>query len=164
METGGAYVFRNEPSADPARLQAFHMHEHVRIAEPETVSAWREEWCGRALEFLSSLGLDVQLQPASDPFFGRSGRILASSQLQQELKLEIVASISGPRPTAIASLNYHQDHFASRFGLETSDGAVAHSACVGFGEERIVLALLRSARPRPGTWPTEVRERLWAEA
>jgi seryl-tRNA synthetase len=164
VETGGAYVFRNEPSDDPARLRSFHMHEHVRIAEPETVFAWREEWCRRVFEFLTDLQLDVQLQPASDPFFGRSGRMLASSQLQQELKLELVVAISGPRPTAIASLNYHQDHFASRFGLVTSEGADAHTACVGFGEERLVLALLRTHGFDPETWPAEVRKQLWGKS
>jgi seryl-tRNA synthetase len=163
VETGGAHVFRNEPSDDPARLQSFHMHEHVRIAEPEAVVAWREQWCFRAFEFLTGLELDVRLQPASDPFFGRSGRMLASSQRQQELKLEIVAAISDRSPTAIASLNYHQDHFASRFGLVTSEGTVAHTACVGFGEERIVLALLRMHGFDPETWPSKVRKRLWGE-
>jgi seryl-tRNA synthetase len=163
VETGGAYVFRNEPSDDPARLQAFHMHEHVRIAEPETVLAWREQWCRRAVEFLAGLGLDVQLVPAADAFFGRGGRLLASSQRQQELKLEIVVAISGPTPTAIASLNYHQDHFAACFGLVTSAGSLAHTACVGFGEERIVLALLRTHGFDPKRWPVEVRNALWGE-
>lgn len=163
VETGGAYVFRNEPSDDPARLQAFHMHEHVRIADSETVVAWRDQWCRRAVGFLAGLGLDVQLVPASDAFFGRGGRLLATSQLQQGLKLEIVVAISGSRPTAIASLNYHQDHFATRFGLVTSTGAVAHTACVGFGEERIVLALLRTHGLDPKRWPVEVRDELWGE-
>jgi seryl-tRNA synthetase len=164
VETGGACVFRSEPSEDPARLQSFHMHEHVRIGEPEAVKAWREQWSHRALAFLTDLRLEVFLQPASDPFFGRSGRMLASSQLQQELKLEIVTPISADEPTAIASLNYHQDHFATRFGLVTSEGEMAHTACVGFGEERIVLALLRTHGFDPATWPIEVRGRLWGEA
>ena len=163
VETGGACVFRSEPSEDPARLQSFHMHEHVRIGEPDAVKAWREQWCDHALGFLTDIQLDVSLQPASDPFFGRTGRMLASSQLQQELKLEIVTTISADRPTAIASLNYHQDHFATRFGLVTSDGETAHTACVGFGEERVVLALLRTHGFDPTSWPADVRGRLWGE-
>lgn len=161
VETGGAWVFRREPSSDPVRLQSFRMHEQVRIAEPDVVAAWREAWCDRALGFLTELGLDVQLRPASDPFFGRTGRILATSQLQQELKLEIVVPISAAEPTAIASLNHHQDHFAAKLGLETAAGDVAHTACLGFGEERIALALLRTHGFDPAEWPSEVRERLW---
>jgi seryl-tRNA synthetase len=161
VDTGGAWVFRREPSNDPARLQSFRMHEQVRIGEPDVVAAWREGWCDPALEFLAGLGLDVHLQPASDPFFGRTGRILATSQLQQELKIEIAVPISAGEPTAIASLNYHQDHFAAGFGLETSTGGVAHTACLGFGEERIALALFRTHGFDPADWPAEVRERLW---
>jgi seryl-tRNA synthetase len=163
VETGGALVFRHEPSSDPARLQSFHMHEHVRIGEPDVVASWREDWSRRALDFLTGLGLDAQPESASDPFFGRAGRMLASSQLELALKLEITVPISGDTRTAVASLNNHQDHFASRFGLVTSDGAVAHTACVGFGEERVVLALLRAHGFDPSAWPDEVRHRLRGE-
>ncbi len=38
VDAGGAYVFRHEPSGDPARLQMFHQREIVRIGEPETVA------------------------------------------------------------------------------------------------------------------------------
>ena len=60
---------------------------------------------------------------ASDPFFGRGGTLLAESQRDQRLKLEIVAPIaSDERPTAIISLNYHQDHFGEIFAIRTADG------------------------------------------
>ena len=42
VDAGGAYVFRHEPSGDPARLQMFHQREIVRIGEPELVQAWRD--------------------------------------------------------------------------------------------------------------------------
>lgn len=160
VETGAANVFRHEPSMDPTRLQSFHMQEHVRIGEPDAVDEWRADWCLRAHDLLAGLGLDVQVKSASDPFFGRSGRMLASSQLQQELKLELTVPISGSEPTAVASLNHHRDHFGSRFGLVTSEGAVAHTACLGFGEERVVLALLHAHGLDPIAWPAEVRRRL----
>ena len=44
IDAGGSYVFRHEPSGDPARLQMFHQREMVRIGEPETVQAWRDVW------------------------------------------------------------------------------------------------------------------------
>ena len=52
VDAGGAYVFRHEPSGDPARLQMFHQREIVRIGEPETVAAWRDAWRDRAVELL----------------------------------------------------------------------------------------------------------------
>ena len=161
VDAGGAYVFRHEPSPDPARMQMFHQRELVRIGEPAPVRAWRDEWSERGLELLRSLGLDAQREVASDPFFGHGGRLLAASQREQGLKLEIVVPIAGAEPTAVASFNYHQDHFGAACGIETADGDVAHTACVGFGEERIALALLRAHGLDPETWPAEVSGLLW---
>lgn len=162
VDAGGAWVFRNEPSDDPARRQAFHQHELVRAGEPEPVRAWRDEWAERGLALLRSLGLEVTLQPASDPFFGPRGRMLASSQRQRAMKLELVARIAGPDPAALASFNHHAEHFGLAFGLQLADGSVAHSACVGFGHERIVLALLTAHGFDPAEWPAEVRAQLWS--
>ncbi len=163
VDAGGSYVFRHEPSGDPARLQMFHQREIVRIGEPEVVAAWRDVWRDRAVSLLRELGLDARFDVASDPFFGRSGRMLAASQRQQELKFEVIVQIAGPEPTAVASFNYHQDHFASAYGIELADGTQAHTACLGFGLERITLALLRTHGLDVASWPGEVRTRLWSE-
>ena len=161
IDAGGGYVFRHEPSGDPARLQMFHQREMVRIGEPDEVAAWRDEWRDRALELLRALELNADFDVAADPFFGRTGRMLAASQREQALKFEIQVQIAGPEPTAVASFNYHQEHFSSAFGIRTADGETAHTACLGFGEERIVLALLRTHGFETEAWPAQVRERLW---
>src|SRR3954454_8576691 len=161
IDPGGSYAFRHEPSGDPARLQMFHMRELVRIAEPEVVQAWRDAWRDRALELLRRLGLDANFDVANDPFFGRSGRMMAASQREQALKFEILVQIAGPEPTAVASFNYHQDHFSGLYGIDTADGGQAHTACLGFGHERIVLALFNTHGLQVGTWPAEVRALLW---
>jgi seryl-tRNA synthetase len=161
IDAGGAYVFRREPSGDPARLQMFHQREIVRIGEPHVVRAWRDAWRERAVELLGGIGLKVELDLASDPFFGRSGRMLTASQREQQLKFEVLTHIAGPEPTAVASFNYHQDHFASAYGIELADGAGAHTACLGFGLERIAIALLRTHGFDIQAWPAEVGSRLW---
>jgi seryl-tRNA synthetase len=161
VEAGGGWVFRHEPSGDPARRQIFRQHELVRIGEPDAVLAWRDEWADLGLRLLQSLGLDAHLDRASDPFFGRTGRLLATSQREQALKLELVVQIAGPEPTALASFNHHLDHFGSAYGIALADGAVAHTACLGFGHERIVLALLRTHGLDPSRWPAAITVKLW---
>lgn len=157
VDMGGTWVFRHEPSGDPARRQIFRQHELVRIGEPDAVVAWRAQWAQSALELFGSLGLPAEIETASDPFFGRHGRLLAASQTSEELKWELVVPIAGPEPTACASFNYHIDRFGRTWGLELSDGQPAHTACVGFGQERIVLALLRTHGLNAERWPGAVR-------
>jgi seryl-tRNA synthetase len=160
VDAGSSYVFRHEPSGDPARMQMFHQREIVRIGEPETVLAWRELWRQRSGSLLREIGLDAHFQVASDPFFGRAGRMLAASQREQELKFELVVAIAGPEPTAVASFNYHHDHFAAAYGIELADGGRAHTACLGFGVERIALALFSTHGLDAEAWPAAVRTAL----
>lgn len=164
VDCGGSYVFRHEPSHDPARLQMFHQREIVRLGEPDAVAAWRDSWRDRCVALLTDLELDAGSDVASDPFFGRSGRLLAKSQRQQALKFEVSVPIAGDEPTAVASFNYHRDHFSERFGLTSETGGPVHTACLGFGLERITLALLRRHGFDPDTWPAAVREQLGVHA
>ncbi len=161
VDAGGSYVFRHEPSGDPARLQMFHQREIVRLGEPHTVAAWREAWRDRAVNMLRSIGVDANFDVASDPFFGRSGRMLARSQREQALKFEVLAQIAGPEPTALASFNYHHDHFSSVYAIAMRDSdEPAHTACLGFGLERITLALLHQHGLDEQRWPAPVLEEL----
>jgi seryl-tRNA synthetase len=160
IDGGGTYVFRQEPSGDPARLQMFHQREIARLGEPETVVAWRDAWRDRAVALLTGLGLAPAADVAADPFFGRQGRMLAASQREQALKFEVLVHIAGPEPTAVASFNYHHDHFAATYGLAMADGGVAHTACLGFGLERITLALFCTHGFDSATWPAAVRSEL----
>jgi seryl-tRNA synthetase len=153
-----SYCFRHEPSDDAGRMQMFRMREHVRAATPDIVIAWREMWLDRAQSLAAALGLDARVEVASDPFFGRGGKLLAVNQRDQRLKLEILAPLSNAeRPSAIISLNYHQDHFGDLFGIRAADATVAHTSCVGFGLERIALALFRHHGFDRSRWPAAVR-------
>jgi len=156
-----SYCFRREPSDDVGRMQMFRMHEYIRATSAECAMEWRGIWIKRAEEFAAALGLEARTEVAADPFFGRGGKLLEVSQRDQRLKLEIVTPIgSDERPTAIISLNYHQDHFGSVFGITLADREVAHTACVGFGLERIALALYRQHGVDRACWPRSARKTL----
>ena len=162
VDAGGGWVFRHEPSEDPTRLQAFHQREIVRLGPPSAVLAWRDGWCERGLALLRGLGLDAERDTASDAFFGRGGRMLAADQQERQLKFELLVPITGEEPTAVASFNYHHEHFAEIFGLTLAGGGPVHTACLGFGQERVVLALLQAHGMDPAAWPAEVARELWA--
>jgi seryl-tRNA synthetase len=156
------FCFRHEPSPDPARMQAFHMHELVFVGTPDQAMAHRDAGLERGLQLLRDLGLEMDSVPANDPFFGRLGTMLAANQLEDALKLEGVTPIcSVEKPTAIMSGNYHGDHFGVPFGIETADGETAHSSCVAFGVDRITLALLHAHGLDPERWPSSTRARLF---
>lgn len=156
------WCFRHEPSLDPGRMQVFRQREVVYLGEPEAAIDHRDRWVKRALELSDALGLDARQETANDPFFGRTGRILAQGQREAELKIEIVAPVGLPSAsTAIASSNCHLEHFGHAFGIELPDGRPAHSSCVGFGLERMTIALLRRHGLDPKDWPSSVRSVLW---
>jgi seryl-tRNA synthetase len=169
LPLGGRYFeienwcFRHEPSTDPARMVAFRMHELVYVGEPGVAQDYRDTMLASGVALLTNLGLPMTTVPANDPFFGRVGSILASTQLEENLKLEGVTPIcSEERPTAIISGNCARDHFGDPFGIETDGGQVAHSSCVAFGVDRITLALLHRHGLDPVLWPSDVRHLLWA--
>lgn len=153
------FCFRHEPAIDPARMQAFRMHEFVRVGTPADAIEHRERWVVRGLQVLEDLGLEARAVVANDPFFGRAGRLLAANQRNENLKTELVVSLYGDldEGTAVVSCNCHRDHFGHTFAISTADGEAAHSACVGFGMERIALAMLRTHGLNPRLWPTRLR-------
>ncbi len=156
------WVYRHEPSDEPTRLQSFRMREFIRMGRPDDVVAWRDAWLQRGLALLKGLGLQAQSDLAADPFFGRAGKMLAANQLDQRLKFEIlVPVISLDKPTAICSFNWHQDYFTSKFRIRNADESVAHTACLGFGMERVTLALIKTHGFDPERWPADVRAQLW---
>ncbi|MBV9219177.1 MAG: amino acid--[acyl-carrier-protein] ligase [Methylobacteriaceae bacterium] len=150
--------FRHEPSRHLDRLQSFRMREYVCIGSPQQVSDFRERWIPRAKALADALGLAHRVAPASDPFFGRTGQVMAISQLQQSLKFELLIPLrSAERPTACMSFNCHRDHFGTIWGLRHATGEVAHTGCVAFGMDRLAVALFATHGLEPRKWPGSVR-------
>ena len=93
----------------------------------------------RAGELANQLCLPYRIDKASDPFFGRTGKLLALSQVEQSLKYELLIPVySAERPTACMSFNYHQDHFGETWEIRGKDAELitrraSHSASTGSG-------------------------------
>lgn len=156
-----ADCFRHEPSKHLDRLQSFRMREYVYIGAAEDALAFRARWMERGQVLADELGLPYTVAPASDPFFGRTGQVMAISQLQQALKFELLIPVrSAEQPTACMSFNYHQDHFGTTWGLRGESGAVSHTCCAAFGMDRLAVALLCTHGLEPRKWPARVRKAL----
>ena len=67
---------------------------------------------------------------------------------------------STEKPTAVSSANCHLDYCGKAFDIRTATGEEAHTACIGFGLERIALALFKTHGLRLANWPREVRDPL----
>jgi len=73
--------FRREPSDDPARMQAFQMHEFVHVGSPESTLAFRDDWLARQQQMMDDLGLKITVDVANDPFFdSRRAQIVALAE------------------------------------------------------------------------------------
>jgi seryl-tRNA synthetase len=153
--------FRREPSEALDRLQSFRMREYVRIGTPDQIASFRQDWIEKARGLADDLGLEHEVELASDPFFGRGGQLMAASQMEQALKFELVIPvISREKKTACMSFNYHQDHFGKTWGLESAAGESAHTGCVAFGMDRLACALFVAHGADAARWPAPVRSLL----
>jgi seryl-tRNA synthetase len=153
--------FRREPSKMLDRMQSFRMREYVRIGTPEQIQKFRANWMKRAESFAGQLGLNYRIDQASDPFFGRGGKLMAMSQVEQALKFELLVPVhSEEQPTACMSFNYHREHFGETWNLSNAAGETAHTGCVAFGIDRLALALFATHGIDLPQWPTRVRQAL----
>ncbi|GAA3129058.1 hypothetical protein GCM10010521_14160 [Streptomyces rameus] len=135
-----AKCFRNEDHYDGLRrLHGFTMREIVCLGPREAVSDHLAAFRPKVVEFAARLGLDLAVQPASDPFFEKGGGRALLAQLFP-VKEEFVHA----GELAIGSLNFHRNFFGERCGISLADGAAAYTGCVAFGLERWIAALLET--------------------
>ena len=150
--------FRREPSRDLDRLQSFRMREYVCVGRPEQIDDFRRRWMARAEDLAGQLGLPHRLDTASDAFFGRGGKLMAMSQIEQALKFELLIPVhSAADPTACMSFNYHRDHFGTTWNLRNAAGQVMHTGCVAFGMDRLALAVFATHGLDLQDWPAATR-------
>jgi len=133
-----ATCFRNENAyTELQRLWSFSMREIVCLGTSEEVQQHLGTFKERILGFASGLGLSLDIEVASDPFYQPG----SSRALMQKLFPQKEELLYG-RSLAIASLNFHRNFFGERCNIKTADGEPAFTGCVAFGIERWLHALL----------------------
>jgi seryl-tRNA synthetase len=147
-----ARCFRQEATAETGRLRSFRMVEFVTVGDPEHCVSWRDRRLEQIADWLESLDLKVAVEDADDPFFGSGRRLYQAAQRRQRLKFELRVAVDDGIVQAVGSANCHKDHFGAAFGIKAGD-APAHTACVGFGLERIALALVHAHGAQLADWP-----------
>jgi seryl-tRNA synthetase len=133
-----ATCFRNENAyTELQRLWSFSMREIVCLGTADDVERHLRAFKERILGFASGLGLTLDIEVASDPFYQPGG----SRALMQKLFPQKEELLYG-RSLAIASLNFHRNFFGERCNIRSADGEPAFTGCVAFGIERWLHALL----------------------
>jgi seryl-tRNA synthetase len=141
--TTTATCFRQENHYDGLRrLRGFHMREIVCIGPPEDVQAHLSTFKPRILEFARSLGLNLEIRAAGDPFFQPHSERAVLQQLFP-VKEEFVHADA----LAVASVNFHRNFFGERCRIRLADGSPAFTGCVAFGLERWLAALIEIHGP-----------------
>jgi len=158
-----ATCFRQERTSEPGRLRSFRMVELVTVATEQYCLQWRAHWLERVAEWLAAMSLQVAIEVADDPFFGPGRKLYQAAQRKQELKFELKVPVADDLVQAVASANFHKDHFGETFDI-TADGERANTSCMAFGLERIALALINAHGPLLPDWPAEVQALLGGAA
>lgn len=132
---------------------AFAMREIVCLADGNETEAFRQRGMSEATSLAESLGIATRISVATDPFFAPSTRGKAVLQRIKALKHELLVDYPDGRSLAIASFNNHESFFGDAFDISLATGGAAATACVAFGIERWVLAILMTHGTECGGWP-----------
>lgn len=140
---------RREEHYEPlARQWCFQMRELVCIGDDDAVESFIG-YCRERIEHLvNRLGLATRWETAHDPFFDPRNDPKALAQLLEPMKSELVFGDD----LAIGSTNRHRSFFGECYGIRHGERP-AVSACVAFGLERWLLAIVSTHGQNPDSWP-----------
>jgi Seryl-tRNA synthetase len=132
---------------------AFRMREVVFLGRADEAEAFRQHQIENVSAFAESIGLETRVELATDPFFAPTARGKALLQLVKALKHELIIDRPDGTSLAISSFNNHERFFGDAFGIRLESGEPATTACVAFGIERWMLAILMTHGTESSNWP-----------
>ena len=128
------------------------MREVIFLGTPD----FARETRARSLDLVESLVTDWQiygsLVTANDPFFSSDYSNKAAQQHRLAMKYEWKALLPPHRPLSVLSSNLHGPTFSKAFSI-TQKGRPINTGCIGFGLERLALALIAQHGGDPAAWP-----------
>jgi hypothetical protein len=130
------------------RQWCFQMRELVCVGDAEAIDTFIADVQSKIDACINELNLSCVWQVANDPFFDPGSDPKALAQLLEPSKLELCTGDG----LAISSINRHRGFFAECYDI-TIDGKIAHSACIAFGLERWLYALLQAHGEDVSKWP-----------
>jgi hypothetical protein len=137
---------------EPGRLLEFSMREVIFLGTPDFARETRT----RSLEIVEGWMRDWQLYgslvTANDPFFSTDFANKATHQHRLALKYEYKALLPPGRPISILSSNLHGPTFSKAFSISQS-GRPINTGCIGFGLERMALAIFAQHGSEESGWP-----------
>ena len=154
---GRAFRYESGNMEGIQRLWDFSMREIVFLGSSDDVEGKRTPIVDAVTSILEAWDLDYRLVSASDPFFATVRGTKALWQRTRALKYEMMVDI-GTRSIAAGSINFAGTLFGNAFGIRSAAGETATTACVGFGLERLVLALFSQHGFEPKRWPAAMQE------
>ncbi len=142
--------FRRETHYLPLQRQwSFEMREVVCIGGAATIAGFCDDWRDGIDRLLAALGITAAWRTATDPFFDPARDPKALAQLIEPTKLELRTAAG----LAIASVNRHRRFFGESYDIRIGDKD-AESACVAFGIERWLHAMMETHGSNVDKWPT----------
>ena len=147
--TTRAHCFRREKFYAPLERQwAFNMREIVCIGSHDEVKNFISTFRANASEIFKKLDLDINWEIATDPFFNPESNAKYVMQQLDPVKHEMILN----QHLSIGSTNFHKDYFGENFNI-SYQGQVASSACMAFGLERWLYAIVDRYGVNPKNWP-----------
>jgi len=136
--------FRNEGAnvEELSRLNEFTVSDIVFIGTDELIRDGIDK-AKKLWEFwINIFNLNCKVETANDSFFAGNYKKLKFFQLMGDAKEEFKWLLPhSNKYIATSSANYHRTQFTKKYNIE-SDKGYCHSACIGFGIERLAYALL----------------------
>lgn len=141
------------------RLWNFTMWELMFVGTAEEVQSGVARSQQEASQLFQQCGLAYILRGANDPFFLGEFAEQTTYQYAYDLKYEYRAMLPFKNgDLAVGSRNYHRDFFGRAMNIKAANGKPAHTACLAFGMQRLLFAVLAQHGTDPSRWPARLRE------